>query len=96
MCSNKTKHVNTNVFNKRKHDGNKCNSSQNYKQFLGYMDDDYKTESLRTMPPKTNAYLKSYDGKTKQMYFSTENSILLEKRNDIQNKVHNSMKKEVD
>ena len=29
------------------------------------MDDDYKTESLRTMPPKTNAYLKSYDGKTK-------------------------------
>ena len=31
------------------------------------------------MPPKTNAYVKSYDRQTKWMYFLIENNDLLEK-----------------
>ena len=35
------------------------------------------------MLPKTNAYLKSYDGRTKWMYFWIEDNDLLEKYNTI-------------
>ena len=38
---------------------------KNYKCFIGYMDDDYKIKPLRTMLPKSSAYLNSHDGKTK-------------------------------
>ena len=35
------------------------------------------------MPPETRAYVKSYDGQTKWMYFLTEDDDLLEKYNTI-------------
>ena len=38
------------------------------------------------MVPKTSAYLKSYDGETKLMYFLIENDDLLEKYNTIWDK----------
>ena len=39
------------------------------------------------MLPKTSAYVKSYDGQTKWMYFLVEDHDLLEKYNNICNKV---------
>ena len=39
------------------------------------------------MLPKTSAYLKSYDGQIKCIYFLIENDGLLEKCNSILNKV---------
>ena len=56
------------------------------------MDDDYKIKPLNSMLPKTSLYVKSYDGKTKCMYFLINND--LSKKNDIWNKVSNSIKKE--
>ena len=35
------------------------------------------------MLPKTNTFVKRYDGKTKRMYFSIEDDVLLEKYNTI-------------
>ena len=40
-----------------------------YKYFIGYKDDDHKIKSSHIMLPKTSAYVKSYDGETKWMYF---------------------------
>ena len=48
------------------------------------------------MLPKTNAYLKSYDGQTKSMYFFIEDDNLLEKYNSIQDKASSDIKKEFD
>ena len=42
---------------------------KNYKYFIGYMDDDCKTKSFSIILPKMSTYGKSYDGKTKWMYF---------------------------
>ena len=56
---------------------------KDYKYFTGYLYDDYKVKSLYKMLPKTNAYVKRYDGKTKRMYFSIEDDVLLEKYNTI-------------
>ena len=42
---------------------------KNYKYFIGYLLDNYKVKPLHIMPPKTTAYVKSYDGQTKWMYF---------------------------
>ena len=39
------------------------------------------------MLPKTSGYVKSYDGQTKWMYFLVEDHDLLEKYNNICNKV---------
>ena len=46
------------------------------------------------MLPKTNAYVKGYDGQTKWMYFLIEDDDLLEKYNSIWGKVSADMKKE--
>ena len=46
------------------------------------------------MPPKTSAYVKSYDGQTKWMYFLIEDDDLLEKYNTIWDKVSADIKKE--
>ena len=43
-----------------------------------------------------SAYIKSYDGKTKWMYFSIEDLDLIKKYNDSWNKVCYSTKKEYD
>ena len=44
------------------------------------------------MHPKRSAYVKSFDGKTKGMYFFIEDDYLLEKNNTIQNKVSAALK----
>ena len=46
------------------------------------------------MLPKTSAYVKSYDGQTKWMYFLIENDDLLEIYNTIWDKVSADIKKE--
>ena len=56
---------------------------KNYKYFIGYMDDNYKIKRLRIMFRKTNVYVKTYDGKTKWIYFSIEDDKLLTKYDDI-------------
>ena len=48
------------------------------------------------MLPKTSAYVKSYDGLVKQMYFFIEDDDLLEKYNTIWDKVSLDIKKEFD
>ena len=45
------------------------------------------------MLPKTSAYVKSYDGQTKWMYFLIEDNDLLEKYNTIWDKFSADMKK---
>ena len=44
------------------------------------------------MLPKTSAYVKSYDGQTKWMYFLIEDDDLLEKYNFIWDKVSTDIK----
>ena len=70
-------------------------SEKIYNYFNGYKDDDQKIKPLRIMLPKTSAYVKSYDGDIKWMYFFTEDE-LLKKYNGIWNKVSDSIKKELD
>ena len=48
------------------------------------------------MLPKTSAYVKSYDRKTKWMYFVIKDDDFLEKYITIQYKVSADMKKEFD
>ena len=45
------------------------------------------------MLPKTSAYVKSYDGQTKWMYFLIEDDDLLEKYNTICHKVRADINK---
>ena len=40
-----------------------------YKYFIGCLCNDDKVKPLCIMLPKTSAYVKSYDGQTKWMYF---------------------------
>ena len=51
--------------------GEKC------KCFIGYKDDNDKIKPLCIMLPKTSAYVKTYDGETKWMYFFVEDDELL-------------------
>ena len=53
---------------------------KNYNYFIGYLHNDYKVKPLDILLPKINAYVKSYDGKTKWMYFLIEDVDLLEKK----------------
>ena len=69
---------------------------KNYKYFIGYFYHDHKAKPLIIMLPKTNAYVKSYDGQTKWMYFLNENDNLLEKYDTIWDKVSADIKKEFD
>ena len=45
---------------------------KNCKYFIGYFYYDNKVKPLNIMIPKTNAYVKSYDGQTKWIYFLIE------------------------
>ena len=47
------------------------------------MYNDHKVRPLHILLPKTSAYVKVYDGKTKCMYFLIEDDDLLEKYNTI-------------
>ena len=49
------------------------------KYFIGYLRNDYNVKLLHIMFPKTSAYVKSYDGQTKWIYFSIEDDELLER-----------------
>ena len=69
---------------------------KNYKYFIGYFYDDRKVKPLHLMLPKTSAYVKSFDGQTKWMYFMIEDDDLLEKNNTIWVKVIAAIKKEFD
>ena len=62
------------------------------------MHNDKKVKPLHIMLPKTSAYVKSYDGQTKWMYFLIEgdDDDLLEKYNTIWDKVSADIKKEFD
>ena len=69
---------------------------KNYKYFVGYLYNDDKVQPLHIMLPKTSAYVKSYNGQTKWMYFSVEDDDLLEKYNIFWDKVSADIKKEFD
>ena len=69
---------------------------KNYKYVTGYLHNDHKVKPLHIMLPNTRAYVKSFDGETKWMYFLTENDDLLEKYNAIWDKVSADIKKEFD
>ena len=60
------------------------------------MDNDHKVKPLHIMLPKTSAYVKSYDGQTKWMYFLIEDDVVLKKYNTIWDKVRADIKKEFD
>ena len=66
---------------------------KNYKYFISYFYNSNKVKPLYVMLPKTSAYVKSYDGPTKWVYFLIEDSDLLEKYNTIWNKVSSYIKK---
>ena len=67
-----------------------------YKYFIGYLNNDYKAKSLHVMRPKTSAYVKSYNGQTKSMYFLIKDDELWEKCITIWDKVSAHIKKEFD
>ena len=48
------------------------NKTTEKKYFTGYLYDNHKVKPLHIMLPKTIAYVKSYDGQTKWMYFFIE------------------------
>ena len=60
------------------------------------MNNNHKVKPLHIILPKTSAYVKSYDGQTKWIYFLIENDDLLEKYNTIWDKVSAAIKKEFD
>ena len=70
-------------------------SRKNYKYFIGYMDDVYKTNAFSIILQKMNAYVKSSDDETKWMHFLIEDDKLLNKYNDNWKKITNSRKKEI-
>ena len=43
-----------------------------YKYFIGYLRNDHKIKPLHIMLPKTSAYVISYAGQAKLIYFSIE------------------------
>ena len=69
---------------------------KDYKYFTGYLHNDDKVKPLFIMLPTTSAYVKSYDAKTKWVYFLVEDDDLLEKYNTICDKVSPNIKKEFD
>ena len=49
---------------------------KHYKCFISYMYNYNKVKTLHIMFPKASAYVKSYDGQTKWMYFLIEDDDL--------------------
>ena len=50
---------------------------KNYKYFIGYLYNDHKVKPLNIMLPERSAYVKSYDGQTKLIYFLIKDNDLL-------------------
>ena len=65
-----------------------------YKYIIVYLYNNNRVKPLHIMLPKTIAYVKSYDEKTKWMYFLIEDDELLEKYNTGWDKVSVDIKKE--
>ena len=55
---------------------------KNCRCFIGCMDDDYKMKPFIIIFPKLSAYIESFDGETKWMYFLVEDDELLKNRKD--------------
>ena len=66
---------------------------KNYKYFIGYLYNGNKVKPLNIMLPKTSAYVKSYDGQTKWIFFLIEDADLLEKYNTVRDKVSANIKR---
>ena len=66
---------------------------KSYKCFIGHSYIVNKGKALNIMLPETSAYVKSYDGQIKWMYFLIEPYGLLEKYNSICDKVCANIKK---
>ena len=60
------------------------------------MYNDSKVKPLHIVLPETSAYVKSYDGQTKWMYFLIEDDDLLKKYNAVWDKVITDIKKKID
>ena len=45
---------------------------KNYKYFIGYLYNDHKVKPIHIMLSEKRAYVKSYDGQTKWIYFLIE------------------------
>ena len=69
---------------------------RNHKYFIGALYNDHKVKPLHLKLPKTSAYVNSYNGQTKSMYFSIEDNNLLEKYNIVWDKISADIKKEFD
>ena len=69
---------------------------KNYNYLIGYLYNNDKVKPLNIMLPKTSAYVESYDGQTKWLYFLIEDDGLLEKYNAIWDKVSADINKEFD
>ena len=65
---------------------------KDYKYFIGYFYNSYKAMPLYIMLHKTRAYVKSYDGQTKWMYFLIEDDGLSENYNTVWDKVSADIK----
>ena len=63
-----------------------------HKYFNGYLYNNNKVKPLYLILPKTSAYVKSYDGQTKWMYFFIEVDDLLEKYNIMCDKIGADLK----
>ena len=74
---------------------NKSSSGEKKTNFIGCLYNDHKVKPLHIMLPKTSAYVKSYDGQTKWMYFLTEDDDLLEKYNTSWDKLNADIKKRI-
>ena len=81
---------------KKKQNKTKTKRQKSCKHFNSYLYNDHKVNPLHIMLPKTNDYVKSYDGKIKWIYFLIEDDDLLEIYNAIWYKVNTDMIKEFD
>ena len=52
---------------------------KNCRYFVGYLYDDHKIKPSHIMLPKTKAYVRSFNGQTKRIYFLIEHDDLSEK-----------------
>ena len=68
---------------------------KNNKYYIGYLYNNHIVRQLHIMLPKTSAYVKSYDGRTKWMSFLIEDYDLLEEYSIIWDKVGADIKKKL-
>ena len=70
-------------------------NQKSHKYFIGYLHNHHKVTPLHIMLPKTNAFIKSYDGQIKWMYFLIADDNLLGKYNTICDKVSADIKRKL-